>query len=67
MRTNQYEHKRTKVAAVTAKLLQDPMGSCPASESNRRLCLRHRQSLHYSLAALQTVLLNVWSTQESWI
>lgn len=67
MHTNQYEHTQTKVAAIMAKLLQGPMRSCPASESNGRLCLRHRQSLPYPLAAPHTVLLNVWSTQQGWI
>lgn len=67
MQTNQYEHTQTKAAAIMAKLLQDPKGSCPASESNWRLCLRHRQPLPYPLAAPQTVLLHVWSTQQGWI
>lgn len=67
MQTNQYEHTWIKAAAIMAKLLQDPMGSWPASESKGRLCLRHKQSLPYPLAAPQTVLLNVSSTQQGWI
>jgi len=67
MQTNQYGHTRPKAAAITAKLLQDLMGSCPASESSGRLRLRHEQPLHYPLAATQTVLVNVWSTQQGWI
>lgn len=67
MQINQYEHTQTKAAAIMAKNLQDPLGSCPASESNGRLCLRHGQSLPYPLAAPQNVLLHVWSPQQDWI
>lgn len=48
------------------QILQDPIGSCPAFESNEELSLRHRQSPSNPLAAPQIALLNVWSTQRGW-